>query len=252
MARVAVTGAAGSVGKQALQALADHNVTSITHHTHEGIDSVILDIRSRDSLMDALSNQDIVVHLAGDPSPEAGWESALNVNIDGTRNIFEAAVENDLNRVVFASSNHVSQMHNIGDVESPETLREDADPVTIADPVRPDSYYAVSKVTGEAIGSFYSDYHEIEVVNLRIGWLLTLDELREKQASEEAVARYARAMWLSPRDCRNIIRAAVEAKLKDLSVTANAVSRNQERYLSLVEATRKLNYKPRDDSNEVL
>jgi len=248
--RGAGTRSAGSRPSDA--ALEDHHVTPITHREREGIDSVVLDIRDRDSIADALSDQDSVVHLAGNPSPGAAWKGVLDVNIDGTRNVFEATVEHDLDRVVFASTNHVSQMHNIGDIESPETLREDASPVTVTDPVRPDSYYAVSKVAGEATGSFYADYHGIEVVNLRIGWLLTTDELREKQADEEDVARYARAMWLSPRDCRNVIGAAVETDLTESPVTVNAVSRNQDRYLSLIEAIRTLGYEPQDDSSEVL
>ena len=252
MVRVAVTGAAGGVGRQALRALEDHRVTPITHRKREGIDSVVLDVKDRGALDDALSDQDVVVHLAGDPSPRAAWESVLTVNIDGTRNVFEAAVENGLDRVVFASTNHVSQMHNVGEAGSPETLREDATPVTIADRVRPDSYYAISKVTGEAIGSYCSDRHGIEVVNLRIGWLLERDDLLEKQESGEDEARYARAMWLSPRDCRNVIRAAVEAEVKESPVTVNAVSRNQDRYLSLIEAIRTLGYEPRDDSSEAL
>jgi nucleoside-diphosphate-sugar epimerase len=51
---------------------------------------------------------DAIIHLAGDPRVDASWESILNTNIIGTRNIFEAAREFQVPRVVFASSNHVT------------------------------------------------------------------------------------------------------------------------------------------------
>src|SRR5512132_4205872 len=49
---------------------------------------------------------DGIVHLAGNPSVQASWESVLNANIIGTRNILEAARELQVPQVVFASSNH--------------------------------------------------------------------------------------------------------------------------------------------------
>lgn len=255
MARIAVTGAAGSVGTEALAALdatEHHEVTPVTHREREGIDSVVLDVEDADAVREALAGHDAVVHLAGDPSPEASWDSVLTVNIDGTRNVFEAAVANGLDRVVFASTNHVSQMYNIGDPAAPETLGPDARPVTVDDPPRPDSYYAVSKVAGEALGSYYADRHGLAVVNLRIGWLLTPAELRDLQAEPEDEARYARAMWLSPRDCRAAVRRSVDADLPSSPVTANVVSRNGERYLSLLEGMRALGYRPADDSADLL
>jgi L-arabinose 1-dehydrogenase [NAD(P)+] len=129
-----------------------------------------------------------------------------------------------------------------------------ADPGTVRpdEPTRPDSYYAVSKVSGEALGSYYVDRHGLEVVNLRIGWLLAEDELRDLQDEDESVARYARAMWLSPRDCRDVMERSVTADLPENPLTVNAISRNQERYLSITETMRGLGYEPRDDSSEVI
>nr|WP_275895643.1 MULTISPECIES: hypothetical protein [Halorussus] len=59
-------------------------------------------------------------------------------------------------------------------------------------------------------------------------------------------------MWLSPRDCREAIKCAVDADLPEPSVTAHAVSRNDDRYMSLTETARKLDYRPRDNSAETL
>jgi L-arabinose 1-dehydrogenase [NAD(P)+] len=59
-------------------------------------------------------------------------------------------------------------------------------------------------------------------------------------------------MWLSPDDCRSVIKASVEADLPESPVTAHAVSQNDDRYLSLTETIRKLDYRPRDNAAETL
>src|SRR5689334_4072820 len=51
---------------------------------------------------------DAIIHLAGNPKVDASWESVLQANIIGTRNIFEAAREFHVPQVVYASSNHVT------------------------------------------------------------------------------------------------------------------------------------------------
>ena len=254
---VAVTGAAGNVGKQMLAAFdeknhADHEVTPITHSDHEDVPGPTLDVTDPDAFADALEGQDALVHLAGNPSPDAEWDGVFETNVGGTYNAYEAARENDVDRVVFASSNHAVQMYNVADAADPETMREDARTVRPDDPTRPDSYYGVSKVAGEALGDFYADRHGVEVVNLRIGWLMDEGELRETRDESEEKARFARAMWLSHRDCRHLVRRCVEADLPESSVVAHGVSENADRYLSLTETMRKLGYRPRDDSAAVL
>jgi L-arabinose 1-dehydrogenase [NAD(P)+] len=249
---VAVTGAAGNVGREALAALDDHDLTAITHREHDDLESEVLEITDDDAVRTAFEGQDAVVHLAANPSPSADWDAVHEVNIDGTHTVYEAAREAGVERVVFASTNHVTQMYNAADPERPESMVEDPEPVHPDQPPRPDSFYAVSKVCGEALGSYYADRHGMEAVDLRIGWLLTREELRERQTEDDALAGYARAMWLSPRDCRAAVRRAVEADLPEDHVTVNAVSRNGERYLSLVETNCTLGYRPEDDSDAVI
>ena len=62
-----------------------------------------------------------------------------------------------MRRVVFASSNHAFGMHSVED-----KLRLDA-------PFRPDGFYGLSKVWGEAMARMYWDKHGIEGISLRIG-----------------------------------------------------------------------------------
>lgn len=120
-----------------------------------------------------------IVHF-GAVSVEDGFERILQSNIVGTQNLFDAARRHGVKRIVYASSIHVVGYY-------PTTERIDADA-----PPRPDSYYAVSKVFGEALARLYVEKEAFEVACLRIGvalpeptaprnlwtWLSTADLLR--------------------------------------------------------------------------
>lgn len=254
MARVAVTGAAGNVGREALDALRDHHeVTALTHSEQEDIESRTLDVQDGAAVRDALAGHDVIVHLAAASSPDTDWDTAVEVNVRGTKNVFEAAVAGGVDRVVFASSNHATGTYNVADPADPESMTpDDVRTIDPDDPPRPDSFYGVSKVAGEGLASYYADRHGVESVNLRIGWYMSRDDLRETQDAPEENAKFARAMWLSPRDCRDVLAAAVEADLPENPLTVNAVSANDERYLSLTRTLTTIGYAPRDNSAEVL
>lgn len=249
---IAVTGAAGNVGRESLRALDEHDVTAVTHRAHDDLDSEVIELQDREAVRRVVGGQDVVVHLAANPSPSADWDDVVGPNIEGTYNVYAAALEAGVDRVVFASSSHVHQSHAFGGQHDVDDLPDDPDPIAADDPFRPDSYYAVSKITGEALGTYHADEDDVEVVNLRIGWLLSREELRDRQDRGGKVAQFARAMWLSPEDCQRGVRAAATHELTDNPVSANLVSNNRENYFSLVEARCGFDYHPKDDASEVL
>ena len=103
-----------------------------------------------------LQDVDAVVHMGG-VSTEQPWAPILAGNIVGMVNLYEAARQNKVKRVVFASSNHVTGFYRQDQVISPR------------DPVRPDGYYGLSKAFGENLAQLYWDLHGLETVSLRIG-----------------------------------------------------------------------------------
>lgn len=253
MTNIAVTGASGSVGREAIEAFPDATLRLFSHSETSDLDTTPIDIGNRSVFMDQLEGQDVLIHLAANPDPTAEWEDLTVPNVEGVYNAYEAAIRNGLDRVVFASSNHAVNMANTevptrceSTIENPSVVRPDSVP-------KPDTYYGVTKVFGEAMGYYYAKRHDLEVVNLRIGWLLTPDELRNVcEERDEAGERFARAMWLSPADCRRVIHSAVTADLPMSPVTAHGISANTDRFLSLAETTIALGYEPRDDSSSVL
>lgn len=252
MVRIGLTGAAGSIGRETLQALETHDVTPMTHRVHDDIESKIVELEEQDGLVEAFYGHDIVIHMAAIGSATAPWESVNRVNIDGTYNVYEAARKADVDRIVFGSSNHVTHMYNVDEPEQPGGTTANPSIVSPDDQFRPSSYYGVSKLAGEGIGSLYADRYGIEVINLRIGYFQDEETLRAHQNDEAERARQARAMFLSPRDYRQSIQQAVKIDLHENPLTVNLVSRNDDRYHTIIEAVRKLGYRPRDNSAEIL
>lgn len=255
MTTIAITGASGRVGRETIEAFEDTDVelSLFSHSESEDLETTPIDVANREAFVGALEDEDVLIHLAANPDPRAEWDALSGPNIEGVYNAFEAAVQNDVQRVVFASSNHAVNMQNTvssvrpeSTVGSPRTVRPD-------DAMDPDTYYGVTKVFGEAMGHYYANRHGLDVINLRIGWLLSEDELEDELADRDASGeRYARAMWLSPDDCQRLMDAAATTTLESSPLTAHGISNNSERFLSLTETMLELNYRPRDDSAAVL
>lgn len=97
-----------------------------------------------------------IIHFGGIPR-EAPFSAILHSNIQATYNIFESARRHGVERVIFASSNHVMGFHPASDA------------LDLTTTPRPDSLYGASKVFGETLGRLYADKHGLRVACLRIG-----------------------------------------------------------------------------------
>ena len=112
MRQVLITGAAGAIGNTLraglrgvypLLRLADIRPLAAPATHEECVTADLCDFAAVASMMDGV---DCVVHLGGVPR-EGPWEAILEHNIVGTYNVFEAARQCGVKRVVYASSNHV-------------------------------------------------------------------------------------------------------------------------------------------------
>ncbi len=146
--KVLLTGASGRIGSFLVDALADEfEIHPMYRRPVEGISNpVYANLRDFDSLVQATEGMDAVIHLAGQSGDTDVHSLMIPDNLAGAYNVFEAARQNGVQRVIFASTNHVVGMY----FRDGEKITEDA-------PIRPDSYYAVTKAYGEALGRFYAD-----------------------------------------------------------------------------------------------
>ena len=134
----------------------------------------------------AVAGVDGIVHLGGF-SVEGPWDTILQANIVGCYNLFEAARLHRVERVVFASSNHVVGFY-------PRQRR-----IGVDDAVRPDSRYGVSKAFGEALAALYAFKHGLRVTCVRIG-----------NFGDAPVDRRRLSIWVAPQDLVQLVRIGLE------------------------------------------
>ena len=228
--RVLITGAAGRIGRSLAEHL--HDRYDLRLHYHRTVpenppvrDLVRADIARYEEVAPMLEGMDAVVHLAGDPSTRGSWESVRDSNIVGTYNVFGAARQAGVRKIVFATTNHVMGMYD----------RDQQWPIYGQQPVRPDSLYGVSKAFGENLGRYYVDQYGLSVICLRIGWFLP-----------EPKDEISRWMWLSPRDCAQITWRAIATDLP--YGVFYAISGNSGRHWDITDTIEKLGYRPEDDA----
>lgn len=114
------------------------------------------DIRDTDILDRAMKGIDFVFHLA------AMWllhckdfpRTAFDVNIQGTFNILEACVNNNIKKLIYSSSASV-----YGDAVEV--------PMTEIHPFNNKNFYGATKIAGEAMCTAYNDRYGLEIVGLR-------------------------------------------------------------------------------------
>ena len=192
MQTVLVTGAAGGIGTRLRQLLKgvyrELRLSDVKRPPDLGPDEtfVAADLASMAEVERAVAGVDGIVHLGGF-SVEGPWDTILQANIIGCYNLFEAARRRGVERVVFASSNHVVGFY-------PRQRR-----IGVNDPVRPDSRYGASKAFGEALAALYAYKHGLRVTCLRIG-----------NVSDVPADRRRLSIWVAPQDLVQLIRIGLE------------------------------------------
>ena len=169
MKNAIVTGGAGFIGSHIARELVrkNFNVTVIDNlfagqlsnlaDIRKEIKFVKGDIRNLNLLKKHFRNADYVFHEAAMRSVFTSFENPLefnSVNVDGSVNVLEAARQQDVGRVICASSSSV-----YGDLHGKAAI-ETMTP-------QPTSPYAISKLAMEHYCNFYWKYYGLETVCLR-------------------------------------------------------------------------------------
>src|SRR6266850_1375571 len=227
MKKILITGAAGDVGSHLRRELAGRYELRLSdirpvRNLAPGEEFVRGDCASLQDMLRATKGVAAVVHLGGF-SVEGAWEVILRANILGTYNAFEAARQNGVRRIVFATSNHA-----VGFYRRDETIDHRVVP-------KPDSRYGVSKAFGEAIGSLYADKYGMEVVCMRIG-----------NVNPRPMDKRRLSIWLSPRDLAQLVSLAIDRPGIRFEIVYG-ISGNKRRWYDNSNAER-LGYRPQDDS----
>src|SRR3989344_522560 len=167
--RVLVTGGAGFIGSNIVEALVErgHEVIVLDNffmgkkenlrEISDKIELVEGSIIDENLINELTKNIDVICNQAAASSSPMfsleGLRDAVNVNVDGFHIILKAAVENGVKRIVYASTSSI-----YGNNRPP--LREDMK-------VTPPNFYAVSKIMNEYSAMLFSQIYGLETVGFR-------------------------------------------------------------------------------------
>lgn len=230
MKKIVLTGAAGRLGtvlRGPLANLADELVS--TDQTDSVVDLasnetyVQADLADLAAMVDVLKGADMVVHF-GAIGDEAPFDAILQSNIIGAYNIWEAAHQNGVGRVVYASSIHAVGMHAKNDFIGTDVAH------------RPDTYYGLAKCFAEDLASLYWDKRGVEAVCLRILSCANVTNAR------------AVGSWLSYDDLIHLVEQSVKTPVTGFSIIYG-VSNNDRATVDNSKATF-IGYRPKDNAEQ--
>lgn len=244
--KILVTGLSGLIGTALRESLeSDHELTAFNRTGVSGIKSVQADLGDIDALKEAVEGKDVVIHLAAKAGEDYSWEELRDTNIEGTRNVFTAATEAGVPRVVFASSGATVAGYETDEpYKSLVEGRYDDLPtnwplISVDLPTRPRGVYGATKVWGEALAQHFSDTTATSFINVRIGYV---------NADDKPVGPRQQSVWCSQRDVVSAITLASLLDSEFSCTTFFAGSNNQYGYRDLSHGEELFGFVPQDAS----
>jgi nucleoside-diphosphate-sugar epimerase len=215
--RVAVTGGSGKAGRAVVRDLLAQGHRVLNIDLVPDPDPVCgfrqADLGELGQAFETLAGQDAVVHLAAIPRPGLLTEEAtFRTNTASTYNVFAAACQLGLRRVVWASSETTLGL--------PFDDSKPYFPVDEDQPTEPKSSYALSKVLSEEMARYFSARHGVAFIGLRISNIWNeADYLGVPSYQEDARARSWNAWgYVDARDVAQACRLGVQSELTGAEV----------------------------------
>jgi uronate dehydrogenase len=230
MKKIILTGAAGRLGshlRESLSKLADELVSSDLVEDigklYPGESYVKADLTNLEQITALLKGADMVVHF-GAYADEGSFDTIVGPNIIGAYNIWQAAYQNGVRRVVYASSIHAVGMHSKMDF-----IGTDA-------PHKPDTFYGLAKCFSEDLASMYWDKCGVESVCMRI---LSCAQVTNARAL---------GTWLSYDDLIHLVEQSISTPTTGFTVVYG-VSNNDRVTVDNAKASF-LGYRPKDNAEQ--
>lgn len=233
-----MTGAAGNIGSYfAEHAAKRYTLRLMVRGDEDRIDRirrfgevVEADLADLEGLKRICRGVDTVLHLAGDPDPEATWDSLHAANIVGTYNLFVAAKAAKCRRVVYASSIHAVSGYP-ADVQ-----------VKTGEPVNPGDLYGVSKCFGEALARYMAEQEGLSAIAIRIGAFQSIEAARQPDGGVKMLDAF-----VSRRDLQQLLEKCIDVEDLKFAIV-HGVSDNRFKRLDISDARELVGYQPADDA----
>lgn len=236
--RILVTGSAGYVGSAFRKWAKDRfEMVCFDRRPTPGVpDAIVGELSDRAAVDRAMRSVDAVLHLGGFRDDADFMTVLLPNNVIGTWNIYAAAAEAGVRRVVFASS-----------VQAEDGRPRDAGPVSVTQPPRPTNLYAACKILGEDLGRAAAFRLGLPVIALRLGWV----QMAEDPEWIQREGREPSRITLTVRDACEIFSRALTAPSSIRYALLPAYSRNAAAIKDLAPLMTVLGYEPQDDAIEI-
>ncbi|MDQ3249943.1 MAG: NAD-dependent epimerase/dehydratase family protein, partial [Chloroflexota bacterium] len=237
----------------------------------EGLQIADLVARDRDQYRACFRGADAVVHFGfvGNSNPTAGnstedrfWNELANVEM--AYNLYQTCLEENVRRVVVASSNHAADFYE------PLILDNVLDVVDPNGRALSDNYYGWAKATYEHLGFVFAagkqarsaaafstgeqpaQGRQLENVQLRIGGPRESD-VADCKAGDLRCVRRALAVYISDRDLQQLVIKSIEtADIRNEHGVPfqifYGISGNSHAFWSLANARKVIGYTPQDNS----
>jgi nucleoside-diphosphate-sugar epimerase len=247
--KVLITGASGLIGGLAIRDLSDkYEFSGLSRRPVAGIPHTLADITDFEAVRKASRGMDMVLHLAAETQDYDNFDKVVDVTMGGTLNMYRAAQEAGVKRVVFGSAGSTMLGYQFDPASTYAQLADnklqrmpaDARMILHTDPARPADFYSVGKLFGEHTGRLFSDRYGMSVLVIRIGAVLPNDKptiVRELPG------------FLSHRDLVSMIDKCLSAPTEMKFDIFHAVSENARRWRDTDHAKRVLGWAPMDSSD---
>jgi nucleoside-diphosphate-sugar epimerase len=221
--RIVVTGGSGKAGRWVVRDLRErgHDVQNVDL-VHDGSphgQCLVADLSDLGQAHEAIAGADAIVHLGAIPAPglRSPGETFRN-NAISTHNVFSAATERGLGRVVWASSETVLGLP----FDEPPAFA----PIDESHPPRPETSYALSKLMGEAMAEQFARRSGIPFIGLRISNIMEPDEYARFTSWQDDAMLRKWNLWgyVDVRDVAQAVRRALEADVKGAEVAIVAAA----------------------------
>ncbi len=176
---------------------------------------LFVDLGDLGETVEAFRGADAVLHLAGVWAQGVRTPTVtFNTNVQTTYNVFEAAAIAGVKRVVWASTQAVT-----GNPWGPDNL-PDCLPISESLPARPRGTYALSKHVGEQIGTYFSEVRGLDVVGLRLAWMIHEGgwEVVPVWQENPLSRRFNAFVYVDVRDVAGACASALEAPVRGAHV----------------------------------
>jgi nucleoside-diphosphate-sugar epimerase len=227
MARICVTGASGRAGRAVVADLMEHGhwvlaTDLVAPAAGLGIPVLLADLTDFGQAVEALRGADAVVHLANIPAPDIRTPAVtFNWNVAMNFNVFMAAAQLQLDRVVWASSETTLGL--------PFDMPPRYVPVDENHYPVPTTTYALSKVASETIAGHITQWSGIPFVALRFSNILGPADYQEFPSfwPDPELRKWNLWGYIDERDaaaaCRLALNAPIEGSTSFIIAAADTV-----------------------------